>query len=127
MAGEKILVVDDEPDIVEALAFRLEQEGYVVITAADGLDALDKARDESPDLIVLDIMLPKLDGFQVSRMLKFDDHYHDIPIIMLTAKTQDRDVETGMSTGADEYVKKPFDAKTLMDLIRAKLDQRRKA
>jgi two-component system, OmpR family, alkaline phosphatase synthesis response regulator PhoP len=121
MPGEKILVVDDEPDIVETLSFRLEQEGYEVITAADGLEALDKARKESPDLLILDIMMPKLDGFQVSRMLKFDERYHDIPIIMLTAKTQEHDVDTGMTTGADEYIKKPFDAKELIDLIKAKL------
>lgn len=126
MTGEKILVVDDEPDIVETLSFRLEQEGYAVITAVDGLEALDKARNESPDLIILDIMMPKLDGFQVSRLLKFDERYQDIPIIMLTAKTQEQDVATGKKTGGDEYVKKPFDAKELMEKIKSRLAMRRR-
>ena len=125
MARKKILVVDDEPDIVETISFRLKKEGYAVITAADGLEALDKARNESPNLIILDVMMPKLDGFQVTRLLKFDDKYNDIPIIMLTAKTQDQDVATGLKTGADEYVKKPFDAENLMKIVKSRLAMRR--
>jgi DNA-binding response OmpR family regulator len=127
MANERILIVDDEPDIVETLAFRLEQEGYAVITAGDGLEGLEKARNESPDLIVLDVMMPKLDGFQVARLLKFDEQYQHIPIVMLTAKTQEQDEATGIKTGADDYVKKPFDSQTLMDVIRKRLDARRES
>lgn len=117
MAKQKILVVDDEPDIVETLKFRLESEGYEVVTAYNGLEALNKARNEKPDLIVLDIMLPKMDGYQVCRLLKFDERYSGIPVLMLTAKTQETDKITGLKTGADEYMMKPFDAKELIRTI----------
>ena len=104
----KILVVDDEEDIVTILRIRLKASGYEVITAADGQDALDKARHEKPDLILLDVMLPKLDGFKVCRMLKFDEQYKAIPIVLLSARTQDTDLEIGKQQGADAYITKPF-------------------
>lgn len=121
MAKQRILVVDDEPDIVETLKFRLESKGYEVITAFDGLEALEKARKGKPDLIILDIMLPKMDGYQVCRLLKFDEKYSSIPVVMLTAKTQEADKVTGLKTGADVYVTKPFDANKLLEIIKEML------
>lgn len=118
MAPKKILIVDDEQDIVETLAFALEREGYACCTALDGADGLHKARTENPDLIFLDIMLPKMNGYKVARLLKFDEHYRHIPIIMLTAKTSDADRVKGIETGADEYVTKPFDLARVVELVR---------
>jgi DNA-binding response OmpR family regulator len=119
---KRVLIVDDEPDIVEAIRFNLELEDYECLVARDGEEALTKAKKEMPDLILLDIMLPKMNGYKVSRLLKFDKAYSHIPIIMLTARTQDKDVQLGGETGADEYVKKPFDADELIKLIRKYLD-----
>src|SRR3989339_1390147 len=110
----KILIVDDEQPILEALTIRLEANGYEVITAIDGADGLRKARLEKPDLIVLDVMLPKMNGYKVSRMLKFDENYQHIPIIMLTAKIQSVDMEQGKEAGADVYLTKPFQADELL-------------
>ena len=113
----KILLIDDEPDIVRTLSLRLAPLGYNIITAMDGLIGLELARSEKPDLILLDIMLPKLDGFKVCRMLKYDQRYKDIPIIMITAKATDLDKEMGQDVGADDYLTKPFDSKRLVELI----------
>jgi DNA-binding response OmpR family regulator len=121
MNSKKILIVDDETDIVETLSFRLREEGYECIAARDGIDALKKARTENPHLIILDIMLPKMNGYKVSRLLKFDEKYQHIPIIMLTAKTQDAERITGIETGADGYLTKPFDIDTLMGMIQKHL------
>jgi two-component system, OmpR family, alkaline phosphatase synthesis response regulator PhoP len=118
MEKKKILIVDDEVDIVETLSFALEQNGYDCITAHDGIDGLNMARSESPNLVLLDVMLPKMNGYKVSRMLKFDENYQHIPIIMLTAKSQDSDRITGIETGADGYLTKPFDLKTLISMIK---------
>jgi DNA-binding response OmpR family regulator len=118
---KKILVVDDEVDLVETIRFPLEMEGFQVLVAYNGEDALNQARKESPDLILLDIMLPKLDGYKVCRLLKFDERYKHIPILMLTAKTQAKDKQTGMDTGADEYITKPFDIDQLMEKVKAYL------
>lgn len=125
MAGEKILVVDDDPFIVNLIVYNLEQEGYNVIQATNGLEALEKARREKPDLIVLDIMLPKMDGYKVSRILKFDKNYKDIPVLMLTAKAQDVDRQTGMETGADVYMTKPFEPEALVKKVKALLTKRK--
>ncbi|OGC34294.1 hypothetical protein A2311_01175 [candidate division WOR-1 bacterium RIFOXYB2_FULL_48_7] len=114
----KILIVDDEQPILEALTIRLEANGYEVITAIDGADGLSKARLEKPDLIVLDVMLPKMNGYKVSRMLKFDENYQHIPIIMLTAKIQSVDMEQGKEAGADVYLTKPFQADELLKHIK---------
>ncbi len=113
--SRKVLVVDDEPFIVETVRFALEKAGYECLVAYDGEEAIRIARNESPGLILLDIMLPKLNGFQVCRLLKFDKRYQHIPIVMLTARTQARDRLLGRETGADEYVTKPFE---LPDLVR---------
>lgn len=118
MNKKRILIVDDERDIVETIQFMLESEGFECLLAYDGEDALLKARTENPDLILLDIMLPKINGYQVCRLLKFDEKYKDIPIIMLTAKAQDADKLMGKETGADEYVCKPFVMDELVRMIR---------
>jgi len=114
----KILVVDDEPMIVKMVEARLQADGFEVITAYDGLEALAVARRESPDLIILDLMLPKMDGFKVCAMLKHDQKYMKIPIIMFTAKTQESDKKLGFECGADAYITKPFDPDILIAKIK---------
>ncbi len=118
MDKKRVLIVDDEKDIVETIQFRLELEGFECLVAYDGEEALLKAKSENPDLILLDIMLPKINGYKIARLLKFDESYKHIPIIMLTARTQQTDIELGEETGADEYVKKPFDMDELLNIIR---------
>jgi len=119
MANKKILVVDDETQLVEMVKMRLEANGYDVIVAYDGQDGLDKARQEKPDLIILDLMLPKIDGYKVCRMLKFDEKYKNIPIIMFTARAQAEDEKLGKEVGADDYVTKPFEPQVLLGKIKA--------
>lgn len=116
-ASKKILIVDDEPDVASLLNLMLKSKGYETITAGDGQEALEKARNEKPDLIVLDIMLPRLDGYKVARMLKFDEKFSHIPIIMVTAKIQEKDKKMGVEMGADAYVTKPFDTAALLNKI----------
>jgi DNA-binding response OmpR family regulator len=118
MNTRKILVVDDEVDLVETVRFPLEMEGFNVLVSYNGEDALNQARKENPDLIILDLMLPKLDGYKVCRLLKFDERYKHIPILMLTAKTQEKDKILGKETGADEYITKPFDMNYLMEKVK---------
>ena len=117
MDKPKVLIVDDEPDIVEAIKFNLELEEIACIEAYEGEEALSKAKKENPDLIILDIMLPKMNGYKIARLLKFDESYKHIPIIMLTARTQATDIKLGEQTGADEYVTKPFDMDDLIFLV----------
>ncbi len=121
MNSKKILIVDDEVDLVETVRFPLEMEGYQVLISYNGEDALNQARKENPDLILLDLMLPKLDGYKVCRLLKFDDRYKHIPILMLTAKTQEKDKTLGMETGANEYITKPFEMEDLLKKVKAYL------
>ena len=123
MKPKKILVVDDEVDLVETVRFPLEMEGYHVLVSYNGEDALNQARKENPDLILLDLMLPKLDGYKVCRLLKFDERYKHIPIFMLTAKTQEKDKVLGLETGADEYITKPFEMDVLMEKVKAYLNK----
>ena len=118
MNPKKILVVDDEPDLVETVRYPLEMEGYQVLIAYNGEDGLNQARKEGPDLIILDLMLPKLDGYKVCRLLKFDERYKHIPILMLTAKTQEKDKLLGKETGADDYMTKPFDIDKLLEKVK---------
>ena len=106
---KKILLVDDEQDIVETLKFVLEGEGYTCFCAYNGEDGLKLAKEIVPDLMVLDVMMPKINGFKISRLLKYDAKYKNIPIIMLTARSQDSDKQIGEETGADVYITKPFD------------------
>jgi DNA-binding response OmpR family regulator len=119
--GRKILVVDDEAVLVETIAYNLEQAGYQVTTAADGASALEVARRESPDLIILDIMLPEMDGLEVCRQLRRDSGTSATPIIMLTAKGDEIDKVVGLEVGADDYVTKPFGRRELLARVRALL------
>ncbi len=116
MASETILVVDDEANIIELATMYLEQEGYRVVSARDGLAALDKVKAERPALVVLDLMLPKLDGWQVCRRIRSES---DVPIIMLTARDDDVDKIVGLELGADDYVTKPFNPRELVARIKA--------
>ena len=115
---KKILIVEDEPTLLATLRYNLEREGYAVATAADGESALTVARSERPQLIVLDVMLPKLDGFEVCRILRRETA---VPIIMLTAKTDEVDKVVGLELGADDYVTKPFSMRELLARVRALL------
>ena len=117
MAKARLLVVDDEKALVETLTVRLEANDYEVLKAYDGQEALDKAKEEKPDLIILDLMLPRIDGYKVCRMLKFDEKYKSIPIIMFTARAQESDRKMGAEVGADAYVTKPFEPKELLAKI----------
>jgi len=123
MSPKRILIVDDEVDLVETVRFPLELEGFDVLVSYNGEDALSQARKEKPDLIILDLMLPKLDGYKVCRLLKFDERYKHIPILMLTAKTQEKDKALGMETGADEYITKPFEMDALMEKVKTYLSK----
>lgn len=118
MEQKRILIADDEKDMVATLQFALNQEGYQCLTAYDGQEALDKAKRENPDLIILDIMMPKMNGYKISRLLKFDKRYKHIPIIMLTARTQEKDKKLGEETGADMYITKPFEMDALVNTIK---------
>jgi DNA-binding response OmpR family regulator len=119
--ARKILVVDDEEVLVETLAYNLEQAGYIVTTAADGVSALEAARREKPDLIVLDLMLPEIDGLEVCRQLRRESSTATIPILMLTAKSDEIDKVVGLEVGADDYVTKPFGRRELLARVRALL------
>jgi len=114
---KRILIIEDEKAMVEAVRLRLEANGYEVLTSGDGEEGLIKARAEKPDLIILDVMLPTMDGFKVCRMLKFDDQYNEIPIVMFTARTQESDLAEGKEVGVNAYVKKPFKSEELLKVI----------
>ena len=119
--GRKILIVDDEAVLVETIAYNLEQAGYQVITAADGASGLEVARREAPDLVILDIMLPEMDGLEVCRQLRREGPTAAAPILMLTAKGDEIDKVVGLEVGADDYVTKPFGRRELLARVRALL------
>lgn len=121
MPKERILVVDDEEDILELVRFNLSKEGYQTICADTGERAAEIARSEMPDLIVLDLMLPGMDGLEVAKFLKNKPETENIPIVMLTAKGEESDVVTGLELGADDYITKPFSPKILLARIKAVL------
>ena len=121
----KILVVDDEPEAVELVEFNLKQAGYDVVTAADGADALKKARASIPDLIVLDIMLPEMNGLEVCKLLRRDAATARVPIIMLTAKAAEIDRVLGLELGADDYITKPFSPRELVLRVKKMLQRDR--
>jgi two-component system phosphate regulon response regulator PhoB len=127
MAKERILVVDDEEDILELVRFHLSREGYQLVLAASGEDALKKAGREAFDLVVLDLMLPGLDGLEVAKALKTDAKTKTLPIIMLTAKGEDADIVTGLEIGADDYITKPFSPRVLTARVKAVLRRRSRA
>ncbi len=118
---KKILIVDDEADIIEILQFVLEAQGYECITASDGEEGLRLARESSPDLIILDVMMPKINGYKISRLLKYDSKYKDIPILMITARSQEEDKLIGEETGADEYITKPFQVDYVVEKVKSYL------
>ncbi len=117
----KILIVDDEPVLVETIAYNLEQAGYEVMTAADGASALEVARRERPDLVILDLMLPQMDGLEVCRLLRREDNTATMPILMLTAKGEEIDKVVGLEVGADDYVTKPFGRRELLARVKGLL------
>jgi two-component system alkaline phosphatase synthesis response regulator PhoP len=117
----RVLVVDDEADLVRILQFGLQSIGYHVETASDGQEALKKAREMKPDIILLDLMLPKLDGYKVCRLLKFDERYKNIPIIILSARTQEGDQLLAMEMGANRFITKPYDFQEVLGHIEALL------
>jgi two-component system phosphate regulon response regulator PhoB len=121
MAKEKILVVDDEEDILELVRFNLSREGYQVTGTLTGEDALRKVRSDAFDLIVLDLMLPGMDGLAFTKTLKNDPRLRNIPIIMLTAKGEEADIVTGLELGADDYITKPFSPKVMIARVRTAL------
>ena len=120
----KILLVDDEPSLVKVVSRRLESEGYEVSVAMDGQEALDKVMEQRPDLIVLDVMLPKISGYEVCRKLKWDLRYQKIPVLMFTAKVQEIDERIGFEAGADAYLRKPFRAPELLEKIKELLAEK---
>jgi DNA-binding response OmpR family regulator len=119
--GQTILVADDDPDILELVGFRLEQAGHTTLRARDGEQALELARVHSPSLCVLDVLMPKLSGFEVLRALREDEALRSVPVIMLTASVQDRDVARGFEVGADDYMRKPFNPRELQARVEALL------
>jgi DNA-binding response OmpR family regulator len=117
----KILVVDDEADLVSVLRFGLEVEGFEVISASDGEQGLNLAREAQPALLLLDLMLPKLDGYKVCRALKFDERYRTMPIFILSARSGEEDRRLALEMGADAFITKPYEMKELVSRIRARL------
>ena len=122
---EKILIIEDEPDIVRMLEYNLKKEGFRAVSVSDGYRGLQSAKKEAPDLILLDLMLPEIDGIEVCRELKRADETASIPIIMLTAKAQEADKIVGLELGADDYITKPFSIRELTARVKAVLRRAR--
>ena len=127
MAKEQILVVDDEEDLLELVQYNLSKEGYRVTCVATGEDAIKAARTRLPDLVVLDLLLPSVDGLEVCKLLKGDPKTKHIPVVMLTAKGEESDVVTGLELGADDYITKPFSPRVLVARVKAALRRRTKS
>ncbi|OPX83038.1 MAG: Alkaline phosphatase synthesis transcriptional regulatory protein PhoP [Pelotomaculum sp. PtaB.Bin013] len=121
----RILVVEDEKNILELVRFNLERDGYQVLTALDGVKGLEIARNEAPDLILLDVMLPEMDGLEVCQELRRDTATKSIPIIMLSARAEELDRMLGLEMGADDYVTKPFSPRELSARIKTRLNEAR--
>jgi len=115
---KRILAVDDEPHILKLVSFSLKSGGYEVLEASDGLSAIEVARAEKPDLVLMDVMMPACDGYEACRRLKADPETAEIPVMMLTAKTQESERKTGEAAGAVDYIKKPFTPKDLVSQVR---------
>ena len=113
----KVLVVDDDPVIVRLLEVNFEMEGFDVVSAVDGMDGIEKARSEHPDIIVSDVMMPKLNGLELCVALKTDDATSAIPVVLLSAKAQVADIRAGLDAGANDYVTKPFEPLDLIDRV----------
>jgi DNA-binding response OmpR family regulator len=116
-----VLVADDDPDILSLVTLRLERSGYDVVSAGDGEQALERARAQTPDLALLDVMMPKLDGYEVTARRRQEDATRHLPVILLTARVQESDIARGVEAGADDYVKKPFSTHELRDRVQAVL------
>jgi two-component system phosphate regulon response regulator PhoB len=123
-SAQRILVVDDEDDLLELLRYNLSREGYQVTCVATGEDALRSVRRQPPDLIVLDVMLPGIDGLEVCRRLKSESKTREIPIVMLTAKSEESDIVAGLEHGSDDYIAKPFSPRVLVARVKALLRRR---
>ena len=121
MAKKRLLVVDDEKDFIEPLSERLKAKGFDVIAAFNGKEGIEKAHSEYPDLIILDVMMPEMSGYDVCRKLKLDEKFKDTPIIMLTAKFQPNDIDFGKEMGAEAYLTKPLDMELLLQKVDALL------
>jgi len=119
-----VLVADDDPDILDLVRYRLERSGYEVATARDGLEAVRLAGELAPSLAVLDVMMPSLNGFEVTRRLREDPATREIPVILLTARAQESDVQEGFDPGADDYIRKPFSPRELSARVQAVLGRR---
>lgn len=126
MSKETILIVDDEEDIIELIKYNLKNEGYGILSAMTGEEAIKIAKHSRPDLVVLDLMLPGIDGLEVTRYLKKNDDTMDIPIVMVTAKGEESDIVAGLELGANDYISKPFSPRELTARIRAILRRRQK-
>jgi CheY-like chemotaxis protein len=120
---KKILLIEDEPDFRFGVRMQLEASGYDVLEAEDGAAGLDAARTQSPDLIILDCQMPKMDGYEVARQLKGDEKHRDIPILMLTASSQESDRQKSADAGAEGYLRKPFDPMELLKMITELLEK----
>jgi len=115
--ARKILVVDDERHIVKLVEVNLKKHGYDVVTAYDGVEALEKVESEKPDMLVLDVMMPRMNGFDVLKRLQANPHTQEIPVIMLTAKAQDADIFKGWQSGVSSYLTKPFNPRELLTFV----------
>jgi DNA-binding response OmpR family regulator len=122
---EKILVIEDDPGTLRLMVYSLQHEGYQVISAANGLEGLRKAQEEEPDLVVLDVMLPGIDGYEVCHRLRAEPHTAHLPILMLSGKAQETDKATGLKVGADDYIAKPVSPSETADRVRKLLAERR--
>jgi DNA-binding response OmpR family regulator len=120
--AKRILIVEDDPSVLRAISYMLEKEGYSVLTAVNGLEGLKKAREESPDLLVLDVMLPGIDGFEICHRLRAESPTAKLPILMLSAKGQAADKSMGLGVGANEYLTKPVERTVLLSKIEALLE-----
>lgn len=121
---QKILIADDEPNIIISLEYLMKREGYEVVVARDGQEAIELALQHQPDLLLLDVMMPKKTGFEVCQELRADASCRDTPIVMLTAKGRDTDIAKGMALGATAYMTKPFSTRELVDKVREVLGGR---
>jgi two-component system alkaline phosphatase synthesis response regulator PhoP/two-component system response regulator VicR len=120
--SKKVLVVDDQPHIVRLIQVNLEKEGFQVATAGDGVEGLQRAQEVKPDLVILDVIMPRKDGFTLLRELKADEQFADTPVIMLTVKTHNADIVEGLKEGAELYLPKPFHPKELVSLVKRVLE-----
>ena len=119
LISKRILIIEDDPSVLRATSYILEKEGYEVLSAQNGLEGLKMAKDSNPDLLLLDVMLPGIDGFEICHSLRGEPATADLPILMFSAKGQESDKATGLKVGADEYITKPVDREVLLSKVAA--------